>query len=144
MNRTKTCRRCSTKLPLDDFYVTNRTRDGYSTDCKECSRRAVRESYRRRAALFGSRLNDPARRAYLKVYKKLQHAKNPEKERARWAVKYALGRKHIVRLPCEVCGAQKSQAHHSDYSKPLQVRWLCFVHHRAEHGQFKDSIAEIA
>lgn len=38
----------------------------------------------------------------------------------------------IARQPCEVCG-RKAQAHHEDYSKPLDVRWLCFQHHR-EHG----------
>ena len=40
--------------------------------------------------------------------------------------------------PCEVCGEEKSQAHHDDYSKPLEVRWLCNKHHRqwhAKHGK---------
>lgn len=36
--------------------------------------------------------------------------------------------------PCEVCGAVKVDAHHDDYSKPLQVRWLCRLHHRAHHA----------
>ena len=40
----------------------------------------------------------------------------------------------MERLSCEVCGA-KAQAHHDDYSKPLDVRWLCFKHHREHHGQ---------
>lgn len=33
--------------------------------------------------------------------------------------------------PCEVCGETKVEKHHDDYSKPLQVRWLCRTHHRA-------------
>lgn len=28
-----------------------------------------------------------------------------------------------------------SQAHHEDYARPLDVRWLCFKHHRETHGQ---------
>lgn len=39
----------------------------------------------------------------------------------------------IQRLPCEVCGHEKSEGHHDDYSKPLSVRWLCRRHHREVH-----------
>ena len=40
---------------------------------------------------------------------------------------------------CAGCGASRSQhgfrlqAHHADYSKPLDVRWLCPACHRAVH-----------
>lgn len=36
----------------------------------------------------------------------------------------------IKRQPCEVCGAMPTEAHHPDYSKPLDVEWLCPTHHR--------------
>lgn len=35
--------------------------------------------------------------------------------------------------PCEVCGAENTHAHHEDYTKPLEVRWLCPSHHRQRH-----------
>lgn len=38
-----------------------------------------------------------------------------------------------AKQPCEVCGAEKSEAHHDDYTKPLSVRWLCRSHHRLHH-----------
>ena len=41
----------------------------------------------------------------------------------------------LSRLPCEVCGVLKAQAHHDDYSKPLDVRWLCRDHHSAFHKE---------
>lgn len=44
----------------------------------------------------------------------------------------AIYRKELIRQPCEVCGA-KADGHHDDYSKPLQVRWLCRKHHREVH-----------
>jgi hypothetical protein len=37
---------------------------------------------------------------------------------------------------CERCGtACKPHGHHPDYSKPLEVIWLCYPCHLAEHGK---------
>jgi tRNA(Arg) A34 adenosine deaminase TadA len=46
------------------------------------------------------------------------------------AVRYGI----IKRLPCEVCGDRKSHGHHHDYSKPLEVTWLCRAHHDDLHA----------
>lgn len=40
----------------------------------------------------------------------------------------------LVRQNCEVCGAEKAQAHHDDYDKPMDVRWLCDKHHKEHHA----------
>lgn len=40
----------------------------------------------------------------------------------------------IKKGPCEVCGSLNVEAHHDDYDKPYQVRWLCFRHHHEHHG----------
>lgn len=69
------------------------------------------------------------------LWQRLQHEKFPEKTRARAALKHALKTGKIVRQPCEKCGAKKVHGHHEDYSKPLQVRWLCRKHHDEEHGK---------
>jgi hypothetical protein len=40
----------------------------------------------------------------------------------------------MAKEPCEKCGTLKSvHAHHDDYSKPLEVRWLCSKHHVEHH-----------
>lgn len=36
--------------------------------------------------------------------------------------------------PCEVCGIVDTVAHHDDYRKPLDVRWLCGKHHMRHHA----------
>lgn len=51
---------------------------------------------------------------------------------ARRAVRHALETGRMVRGVCH-CGNTKAQAHHDDYSKPLDVRWLCRPHHNEVH-----------
>lgn len=59
---------------------------------------------------------------------------NPGKREARHAIAYALQTGRIQRKPCEHCGSQKRvHAHHHDYSKPLEVTWLCSICHGKEH-----------
>lgn len=55
------------------------------------------------------------------------------KKRAREIVAYAVRSKELMRLPCEVCGTKKVEAHHADYTKPLDVRWFCREHHSENH-----------
>lgn len=59
--------------------------------------------------------------------------RNPEKVAAHIAVNHATRSGRLASQPCEKCGRHDAQAHHDDYSKPLDVRWLCPPHHRAEH-----------
>jgi len=60
---------------------------------------------------------------------------NPDKKAAHLAVRNAITRGELVRLPCSVCGAGDAHAHHPDHSKPLDVMWLCREHHTAEHAR---------
>lgn len=43
----------------------------------------------------------------------------------------------LIRLPCEVCNEIKVDAHHDDYNKPFDVRWLCRKHHVEHHKSVK-------
>lgn len=36
----------------------------------------------------------------------------------------------IQKGPCEVCGSNDVEAHHEDYDKPTDVRWVCKPHHK--------------
>ena len=63
--------------------------------------------------------------------------KNPEKIKAHIAVKNALRSGKMHRHPCCICG-NKAHAHHEDYSKPLEVIWLCPKHHSERHVQINE------
>lgn len=67
----------------------------------------------------------------IKKYSNLKkwRAKNIDKVSAHKKVFVAMRNKSITRLPCNVCGEIKTQAHHEDYLKPLEVTWLCKRHH---------------
>ena len=58
----------------------------------------------------------------------------PEKHAAHRAVEKALREGRLKRQPCEQCGVSDDlHAHHTDYSRPLHVVWLCRPCHIAEH-----------
>jgi hypothetical protein len=66
-------------------------------------------------------LLNASKRRYLKKY--------PEKVKAHRIVYNAVKSGELKRLPCWICGALKVEAHHEDYSKPLEVIWVCNKHH---------------
>ena len=45
----------------------------------------------------------------------------------------------IVQQSCAVCGNAKTQGHHEDYSKPLDVVWLCVRHHQDRHIHLRNA-----
>ncbi len=59
---------------------------------------------------------------------------NKEKYNAHMLLNYAV-RTGIVKKDecCEVCGNKNIQGHHDDYSKPLEVKWLCPLCHKKQH-----------
>ncbi len=61
------------------------------------------------------------------------YSKGNAKSKARTDLHHAIEKGILTRLPCEVCQNPTSQAHHEDYSKPLQVIWLCSKHHGERH-----------
>lgn len=158
IERYKTCTKCATPKPLGSFYENKKQRGGRNTECKECAKTRVKaararniEHYRefdkRRASLPHRVL---ARKEYQRTLagKKAfynstrnQHKRYPEKVRARLKLNRAVKSGKIVKQPCEVCGNREVNGHHDDYSKPLEVRWLCMVHHKQVHGYMQEKTA---
>ena len=63
---------------------------------------------------------------------KLWRENNQEKVKARKDVFKAIRNKTLKPQPC-FCSIKKTEAHHLDYSKPMDVIWLCVKHHRQLH-----------
>ena len=60
------------------------------------------------------------------------------KNAARKALNFCVRGGIIKKQPCEICGNPKSEGHHDDYMKPLDVRWLCRKHHVEYHNSRKE------
>ncbi len=137
----KKCIGCGEMKALSEYYKMAHMADGHVNRCKECTKEMVRANYRKtieaRTAYERERWQRPERRADAARYQNKRRKKYPEKDRARNLVTKAMKAGSLRRQPCEKCGTKRAQAHHDDYSKPLQVRWLCYKHHLAEHGKEK-------
>jgi hypothetical protein len=66
-------------------------------------------------------------------------ARNPDKRKAQNAANNAVRDGKLIRQSCERAGPDckgRVHKHHDDYSKPLDVRWLCAHHHGEVHRKF--------
>lgn len=135
----KTCFKCKQEKPISEFYEHPNMADGHLNKCMECTKDDVHQNYRARrlayAAYYEAREKTERRKEIKRRAAEKRRLLHPEKYAAVTAVNNAVRDKRLKRQPCEKCGNPKSEAHHDDYSKPLDVRWLCFRHHREVHGQ---------
>lgn len=139
----KRCFKCSENKPRSEFYRHPRMGDGLLGKCKECTKKDVAENRKKKANYYREYdvrrfKENPSRREKASVYQRIRRERYPEKYAARQAINDGLRDGRVTRMPCEVCGEARSEAHHPDYSRPLEVQWLCFKHHRKIHGQLED------
>jgi hypothetical protein len=139
---TKKCRVCGVVKPGETgFYVCKGNRDGRYGKCIECYKAYVnmyREANIERIRKYDrERFSTYKRKAKVREYISRYKEKYPDKVAARNRLYSAIKRGVLQKMPCEVCGENKSEAHHDDYSRPLEVRWLCRYHHGLLHGHYK-------
>jgi len=137
----KLCTKCGNTKPTTEFHKRPRSEDGLRSWCIECtkvSNRAWREANRKKMR----KIQQAWRKANLEKASALQQAyaaRNKEKILARRMVHDALVHGDIKAMPCVECGStHKIHGHHEDYSKPLDVIWLCQKHHLERHGRIPD------
>lgn len=134
---SKACRVCGEVKPASEFYRHKSTRDRLFAECKFCWCARTRKY---RADNDEVRVRDRNRNTLRRSYRAAaaqKYAKNsPEKVAAHVMVSRAISKGDLLRQPCQVCGATEFvHAHHEDYSKPLDVIWLCARHHTLTHSR---------
>lgn len=73
-----------------------------------------------------------------RFYSKISSMRYPLKNKARQAVAYAVKTGKLIKPDiCTHCKkyAKRIEGHHMDYSKPLEVIWLCSKCHTKIHGR---------
>jgi|ERR1041385_3145838 transposase-like protein len=154
----RTCTKCGAMKPLEEYA---RRGEDRSPQCKECGRTYAREYRRKNGDMLrakdrarSDRNKTPEAKVRMKGYTKAWRRRNPEyrspsygkqygmvtpeARRAQQAVRRALLSGKIQRPEtCSRCGGSDSriEASHADYSKPLEIRWLCASCHREEDAR---------
>lgn len=144
---THTCKICSATSDTVEFYK------GVTSRCKSCHKEKVRENRMKNAEHYRAYdakryQEDPRVRGRHKRYAQTEAGKvSLRKARAKWmssnqdkrAAHIILGnavRDGRANKPeaCSVCGSTSTlHGHHGDYTKPLEVEWLCADCHAKKH-----------
>lgn len=150
---TQRCKTCGIIKPISEFNLQRNAgalvvlpRRKCRT-CEQAVTRQWRRAHPERMKLQVRNYNDRHRAAVTRRIRDYvaQHAeqrkkttkawdeRNRDKRRAQSALRNAVRVGRIIRMPCEKCGNSKSEAHHEDYGKPLEVNWLCRRCHGLKH-----------
>jgi len=137
------CGTCKFYKHETEFYIDGKTASGTASVCKRChsestirtrdkgNARRVNAEYMRRA-----RSIDPEKFRKRERLASIKKRKNdPQKVAARNALNNAVKRGDVAKpLVCELCSKKlRLSGHHDDYSRPLDVVWLCHSCHGEKH-----------
>jgi len=141
----KQCFKCKETKLISEFYAHKAMADGHLGKCKTCAKRDVFERVERLksnpAWVKRERERDRIKQAEYRAKglawpasdesRSAWQNRNPEKVKAQQQANNAVKKGLIKKKDkCEICGAGgRIEKHHPDYSKPLEVQFLCCVCH---------------
>lgn len=120
IDKIRTCIKCNKIKDLEYFRKNKNSWQGRTNECKQCAvkrnKKVWNNWFRKNKEIYNEK--------YVDIIKK----------KARNALGKAVFMGKIIKGPCIVCRNYKTQGHHDDYSKPLEVIWLCSRHHYEKHN----------
>ena len=108
MRKKITCSTCNMFIETHRMF-----KSAYCLPCKNAKSRATRKKY-----------------SELSIFEK-------EKADCRTKTYLYIKREKLIKENCSICNSPDSEAHHPDYSKPLEVVWLCRLHHVELHDCYQ-------
>lgn len=153
----KQCNLCGELKYASEFYAHKQSKDGLQGKCKECAKSVSKRNRVEKADYYKKYdawrfKNDPRVKSRHKRYlgtekgidsmRKSQYLwinNNPDKRAAHVILGNAVRDGRILKPDhCSKCGefqpSRNIHAHHNDYSKPLDVVWLCVQCHVDTHS----------
>ena len=133
---TKICSKCKAEKEVSMFYKKKLAKAKFRSQCKKCMaefNKHYRQTEKRKRAVWKYNRSEKGRKCDRKSVDKY-HERYPERRKAVNAVNNAIRSGNMERELCETDRCYNvGQAHHDDYNKPFQVRWLCSKHHSEHH-----------
>lgn len=111
------------------FSMCRNKKDGLSRYCRMCENKRRKEIY------------EEHKNQRIKLFEKQDFISQDKKDVAS-KVRYAVYTGKVIKQPCVRCGSMKSEGHHEDYSKPLDVIWLCSKHHKELHKHERNAFGK--
>ena len=137
------CKTCKKKLPPESFYLQDGLR---RIVCRKCqNKKSLLQRDRVQKALYQAKRIIDGKRMWAKYkstpqivsYRKKYNLENAHKKKAHGILWRAVS-SGLIKKPscCSNCSATgRIEASHDDYTKPLQVEWLCVkCHRRKDNG----------
>jgi hypothetical protein len=155
----KQCKDCGQVKPMDEFYRHSSMVDGHLNICKSCkieyqAKRSTIPEVREREKVSSRQwaTTDKGRESH----RKFQNSEKGRESKARWkrdhpdlvaryndvsrsrfpdkiSARYTAGKK-VPLQSCVICNTTEGiHRHHNDYTKPLEVVFLCSKHHGEIH-----------
>lgn len=144
---SKPCFKCGETKPLECFYKHPMMADGHLNKCAECTKADVRSSRAARLEYYQAydrqRAKQPHRVAERKERARERPSRRPEPDPVKRAARVAVGNAvrdgTLLRSPeCQICAVTcDTHGHHEDYSKPLDVIWVCTACHALIHAYWR-------
>lgn len=128
MNRQ--CKLCGVTADLSFFEKDKNYRFGRTYRCKRCVAEKARRYRDENLESCKARSND-----WKKANQRAYRLRHYDKYIARNKLNNAIRDGKVKRGKCFVCGSLDAHGHHTDYSKPLDVVWLCSEHHGCVHAE---------
>ena len=142
MTPAKVCFKCNEIKPMTEFYKHPMMGDGHLGKCKGCTRSDVIANRLARLGYYRAydigRSHTAKRMEFFRAKRKAKRAKmGRDYDHAHNALTRAVASGRLVRpTNCSRCCATgRIQGHHDDYTRALDVMWLCPACHAARHGE---------